>query len=147
VQSGRNAIIGTLVVATVMGVYSFIAIRRTAGRRSALVDEVAERMPAIPGARLVERWEPATYADDVRAMYCLDDADPTTGAERAIQALSAAGWHTTETRHDPKADTFVFLMNGPLHLRGGVARGNRTDCSGEKHQVTLALDGTREGPR
>src|SRR5262245_5829261 len=98
-----------------MGLYSFVAIRRTAGRRSALVDEVAERMPAIPGARLVEGWQPATYADDVRAMYCLDVADPTTGAQRAIQSLSAAGWETIETRQDPKADTFVFLMKGPVH--------------------------------
>jgi hypothetical protein len=147
VTSGRNAVIGTLIVAFAMGVYSFVAIRKTAGRRSALVDEVAESMPAIPGARLVERWEPATYADDVRAMYCLDDADPTTGAARAIQALSAAGWQTIDTRRDPKADTFVFLMSGPVHLRGGVARGTRTDCDGAKHQVTLALDGTREASR
>jgi hypothetical protein len=147
VKAGQVAIVGTLVVAFVMGLYSFRAIRSTAGRRSALVDEVAENMPPIPGARLIQRWEPATYADDVRAMYCLDDADPRSGAQRAIQALSAAGWQTTDTRHDPKADTFVFFMKGPIALRGGLARGTRPDCDGAKHQVTLALDGTREAPR
>jgi hypothetical protein len=126
-----------------MGLYSFIAIRRTAGRRANLVDEVAASMPAIPGARVISPWEPATYADDVRAMFCLDGADPTSGAARAINSLTAAGWTTTETRRDAKADTFSFLMAGPLRLRGGVARGTRTDCDGAKNQVTLALDGTR----
>jgi hypothetical protein len=140
VPTGGRAAIGiTLVIAFGLGLYSFMAIRRTAGRRSALVDDVIARIPTIPGARIVEPWEPATYADDVRAMYCLDDADPKSGAARAIQALSAAGWRTTETRDDP----VVFLMSGPLRLRGGVAPGKRTDCDGAKHQVTLAFDGTR----
>ena len=142
-MSGRIAIVGTLVIAFGMGLYSFIAIRRTAGRRANLVDEVAASMPAIPGARVISPWEPATYADDVRAMFCLDGADPTSGAARAINSLTAAGWTTTETRRDAKADTFSFLMAGPLRLRGGVARGTRTDCDGAKNQVTLALDGTR----
>ena len=52
VQSGRNAIVGTLVVAFGLGLFSFFAIRRTAGRRAALVDEVAARMPAIEKARV-----------------------------------------------------------------------------------------------
>ncbi len=142
-SAGNKAIVATLVIAFGMGMFSFFAIRRTAARRSALVDEVAARMPTIPGARVVEGWSPATYADDVRAMYCLDDTDPTTGAARAMQALTAAGWHTTETRRDPAADTVVFLMSGPLRLRIGVARGKRTDCDGAKRQVTLAFDGTR----
>jgi hypothetical protein len=60
---GRNAILATLVIAFGLGLYSFVAIRRTAGRRSALVDEVAASMPAIPGARIISPWEPATYAD------------------------------------------------------------------------------------
>jgi hypothetical protein len=141
--NGRNVIVGTLVIAFGMGLYSFIAIRRTAGRRVTLVEEVAASMPAIPGARVISPWEPATYADDVRAMYCLDGVDPQTGASRAINALTAAGWTTTETRHDAKADTFAFLMAGPVRLRGGVARGTRADCDGAKQQVTLALDGTR----
>jgi hypothetical protein len=144
--SGRNAVIGTLVIAFGMGLYSFVAIKRTAGRRASLVDEVAASMPAIPGARVIAPWEPATYADDVRAMYCLDEADPASGAARAINALTAAGWTTTETRRDEKADTFAFLMAGPVHLRGGVARGTRPDCDGSKRQVTLALDGTAESP-
>jgi len=100
-------------------------------------------VPAIPGSRLISPWEPATYADDVRAMYCLDAADPASGASRAINALTAAGWTTTETRRDAQADTFAFLMAGPVRLRGGVAFGKRPDCDGAKHQVTLALDGTR----
>ncbi|HEY2729495.1 MAG TPA: hypothetical protein VGK52_06100 [Polyangia bacterium] len=140
---GRNAILATLVIAFGLGLYSFVAIRHTAGRRSALVDEVAALIPAIPGARVISPWEPATYADDVRAMYCLDGADPTSGAARAINALTAAGWTTTETRRDAQADTFAFLMAGPLRLRGGVALGQRADCDGAKRQVTLALDGTR----
>jgi hypothetical protein len=140
---GRNAILATLVIAFGLGLYSFVAIRRTAGRRSALVDEVAASMPAIPGARIISPWEPATYADDVRAMYCLDGADPASGAARAINALTAAGWTTTETRRDAQADTFAFLMAGPLRLRGGIALGKRADCDGAKRQVTLALDGTR----
>jgi hypothetical protein len=139
----RLAVVGTLVVAFALGLYSFIAIKRTAGRRASLVDEVAAEMPAIPGARLVAPWEPATYADDVRAMYCLDDADPATGTARAVGALTAAGWATTETTHDAKSDTYAFSMKGPLRLRGGVARGTRPDCDGAKRQVTLALDGTR----
>jgi hypothetical protein len=143
VNGGRFFIIGTLVLAFGLGLYSFVAIRRTAVRRVSLVDEVAASMPAIPGARLISPWEPATYADDVRAMYCLDGADPVSGASRAINALTAAGWATTETRRDAKADTFAFLMAGPLRLRGGVALGMRPDCDGTKHQVTLALDGTR----
>jgi hypothetical protein len=143
VQSGRNAIIATLVVAFGLGLYSFAAIKRTAGRRAALVDEIASIMPAIPGARIISPWEPATYADDVRAMYCLDGADPMTGASRAINALTTAGWATTETHRDAKADTFAFLMAGPVRLRGGVAPGTRTDCDGAKHQMTLAFDGTR----
>ena len=142
-RSGRNAIIGTLVVAFGLGLYSFHAIKSTARRRSARVDEVAASMPAIPGARVISPWEPTTYADDVRAMYCLDGADPTSGAARAINSLTAAGWATTETHRDAKADTFAFLMAGPLRLRGGVAFGKRPDCDGAKHQVTLALDGTR----
>jgi hypothetical protein len=141
--AGRNAIIGTLILAFGMGIYSFFAIERTAGRRASLVDQVAASMPAIPGARVISPWEPATYADDVRAMYCLDAADPTSGASRAINALTAAGWTTTETRHDDAADTVAFLMAGPIRLRGGVALGKRADCDGTKHQVTLALDGTR----
>jgi hypothetical protein len=141
--SGRNAVLATLAIAFGLGVYSFVAIKRTAGRRASLVDEVAATMPAIPGARVISPWEPATYADDVRAMYCLDGADPTSGASRAINALSAAGWTTTETRRDAKADTFAFLMAGPIRLRGGVALGKRADCDGARHQVTLALDGTR----
>jgi hypothetical protein len=140
---GRKAIIGTLIVAFVMGLYSFVAIRRTAGRRSALVDEVVALMPPIAGARVVQPWEPAAYADDVRAMYCLDQADPKAGAARAMQALTAAGWKTTEARHDAAADTFVFMMSGPLRLRGGVGRGTRADCDWAKRQVTLAFDGMR----
>jgi hypothetical protein len=143
VRSGPNAILGTLLVAFGLGLYSFHAIKSTAGRRSALVDEVAASMPAIPGARVLSPWEPATYADDVRAMYCLDGADPTSGASRAINAFTAAGWTTTETHRDAQADTFAFLMAGPLRLRGGVAFGKRADCDGARHQVTLALDGTR----
>jgi hypothetical protein len=148
VLSGRNYVLATIILAVGMGVYSFFAIEHTAGRRTAFVDDVAARMPAIAGARLIEPWEPATYADDVRAMYCLEGvADPQAGAARAINALTAAGWQTTETRHDPAFDTIVFLMKGPLHLRGGVARGARRDCDGAKHEVTLALDGTRDrGP-
>ena len=142
-MNGRTAIVGTLVVAFGMGLYSYVAIKRTAGRRASLVDEVAASFPAIPGARVIAPWEPATYADDVRAMYCLDGVDPQTGASRAINALTAAGWTTTETRRDDKANTFAFLMAGPIRLRGGVALGTRTDCDGAKHQVTLALDGTR----
>jgi len=103
----------------------------------------AEVESALVAHRVISPWEPATYADDVRAMYCLDGADPTSGASRAINALTAAGWTTTETRRDAGADTFAFLMAGPLRLRGGVARGKRADCDGAKHQVTLALDGTR----
>jgi len=141
--AGRNAIIGTLVLAFCLGLYSFVAIKHTAQRRTTFVDEVVASMPSIPGARVISPWEPATYADDVRAMYCLDGADPLTGAARAINALTAAGWTTTETRRDDKAGTFAFLMAGPLRLRGGVARGARADCDGAKHQVTLALDGTR----
>jgi hypothetical protein len=141
--AGRNAIIATLLIAFGMGVYSFVAIKRTAGRRESLVDQIAASMPAIPGARVISPWEPATYADDVRAMYCLDGADPVSGASRAINALTAAGWTTTETRRDGKADTFAFLMAGPVRLRGGVAFGKRPDCDGAKRQVTLALDGTR----
>jgi hypothetical protein len=143
VRSGRNAVIGTLVLAFGLGLYAFRAITHTASRRATFVDEVAARMPTIPGARLISAWEPATYADDVRAMYCLEAADPTTGAARAMNALMAAGWTTTETRRDDKADTVAFLMAGPLRLRGGVARGTRLDCEGAKQQVTLALDGTR----
>jgi hypothetical protein len=143
VNAGRNAIVGTLVVAFGLGVFSFVAIKRTAGRRTALVDEIAERMPAIAGARLLEAWEPATYADDVRAMYCLDDADPQAGAARAMGALAAAGWKPTDTKRNEKADTVVFFMSGPIRLRGGIARGTRPDCDGAKRQVTLALDGTR----
>jgi hypothetical protein len=141
--AGRNAIVATLLIAFGMGLYSFVAIKRTAGRRASLVDEVAASMPAIPGARVISPWEPATYADDVRAMYCLDGADPASGASRAINALTAAGWTTTETRRDAQADTFAFLMAGPIRLRGGVSLGKRADCDGAKHQVTLALDGTR----
>ena len=141
--SGRIAIVGTLVVAFGLGLFSFVAIKRTAGRREALVDEVVERMPAIAGARVLEAWQPATYADDVRAMYCLDEADPQAGAARAMGALAAAGWKATETKRDDKADTVVFFMSGPLRLRGGLARGTRPDCDGAKRQVTLALDGTR----
>jgi hypothetical protein len=143
VQSGRNAILGTVILAFGLGLYSFHAITTTAARRSTFVDQVAARMPPIPGARLISTWEPATYADDVRAMYCLEAADPASGAARAMQALTAAGWTTTETYRDPKFDTYAFLMSGPLRLRGGVARGTRPDCDGAKHQVTLALDGTR----
>jgi hypothetical protein len=142
-SAGHKAIVGTLIIAFGMGLYSFMAIRQTARRRSALVDEVVAQIPSIPGARVVQPWEPAAYADDVRAMYCLDEADPRSGAERAMQALTAAGWKTTEARHDTAADTFVFLMSGPLRLRGGVARGTRTDCDGARRQVTLAFDGTR----
>jgi hypothetical protein len=142
--SGRTAVVATLAIAFGMGLYSFVAIKRTAGRRVSLVEEVAASVPAIPGARVISPWEPATYADDVRAMYCLDGADPTTGASRAINALTAAGWTTTETRRDQKADTYAFLMDGPVvRLRGGVSFGARPDCDGAKHQVTLALDGTR----
>ena len=142
-MSGRIAIVATLAIAFGMGLYSFVAIKRTARRRVSLVEEVAASVPAIPGSRVISPWEPATYADDVRATYCLDAADPTSGASRAINALTAAGWTTTETRHDDKANTFAFLMAGPLRLRGGVAFGTRPDCDGAKHQVTLALDGTR----
>jgi len=142
-RTGRNAVLFTLALAFGLGVYSFFAISRTAGRRSSLVDEVGALMPAIPGARVLSAWEPATYADDVRAMYCLEDADPASGASRAMGAFTAAGWKTTETRRDEKADTFAFLMAGPIRLRGGVARGARPDCDGAKHEVTLALDGTR----
>jgi hypothetical protein len=143
VNSGRTAIIATLVVAFGLGLISFTAIRRTASRRVALVDEVAARMPAIEKARVLQAWEPATYADDVRAMYCIDDADPEVGASRAINALAAAGWTITENKRDPATDTVVFFMNGPVRLRGGIARGTRPDCDGAKRQVTLALDGTR----
>jgi hypothetical protein len=143
VQSGRKFIIGTLVLAFGMGLYAFRAITTTAARRSTFVDQAAASMPTIPGARLITPWEPATYADDVRAMYCLEAAEPDTGAARAMQAFTAAGWKTTETYHDPKFDTYAFLVSGPIRVRGGVARGTRPDCNGAKHQVTLALDGTR----
>jgi hypothetical protein len=143
VPTGRIAIVGTLVVAFGLGLYSFVAIRSTAGRRGALVDEVAALMPAIAGARVIDPWQPATYADDVRAMYCLDDADPETGAGRALNALLAAGWSRTEMQRDRAADTVVLTMTGPLRLRLGLARGTRPDCDGAKRQVTLAIDGTR----
>lgn len=146
-MSGRRFIIATLVVAFGLGVYSFIAIKRTASRRTSLVDEIAAGMPEIPGARILSPWEPATYADDVRAMYCLDADSPGLGASRAVAALTAAGWHMTEMKRDLKTDTAVFTMAGPVYLRGGVARGTRPDCDGAKNQMTLAFDGTREAPR
>lgn len=146
-MSGRRFIIATLVVAFGLGAFSFIAIKRTASRRTSLVDEVAAGVPEIPGARVLSPWEPATYADDVRAMYCVDGVSPTTGATRAVTALTAAGWHMTEMKRDLKTDTAVFTMAGPVYLRGGVARGTRPDCDGAKDQVTLAFDGTREAPR
>jgi hypothetical protein len=144
---GRRFIIATLVVAFGLGTYSFIAIKRTASRRTSLVDQIAAEMPEIPGARILSPWEPATYADDVRAMYCLDAESPASGASRAVTALSASGWHMTEMKHDLKTDTAVFTMAGPVYLRGGVARGTRPDCDGAKGQVTLAFDGTRDAPR
>src|SRR5689334_22545660 len=98
-------------------------------------------MPAIAGARVLDGWQPATYADDVRAMYCLDDTDPEAGAARAMGALASAGWKPTETKRDLKSGTVVFFMSGPIRLRGGLARGTRPDCDGAKRQVTLALDG------
>jgi hypothetical protein len=143
VKSGPVAIVVTLIVAFGLGLYSFKAIRSTASRRVALVEEVAARMPAIEKARVLSPWEPATYADDVRAMFCIDDADPQVGAGRAINALAAAGWTLGENKGDPASDTVVFFMSGPVRLRGGVARGTRPDCDGAKNQVTLALDGTR----
>jgi hypothetical protein len=143
VPTGRIAVVETLVVAFGLGLYSFVAIRSTAGRRVALVDEMAEHMPAIVGARVLDAWQPAIYADDVRAMYCLDDTDPQTGAGRALNALLAAGWSRTEMQRDPVADTVVLTMTGPLRLRLGLARGTRPDCDGAKRQVTLAIDGTR----
>jgi hypothetical protein len=143
VQSGRTAIIATLVIAFGLGLYSFLAIRRTAGRRATLVDEVASQMPAIAGARVLSPWEPATYADDVRAMYCLDDADPETGSGRVLNALLAAGWTLAETRREPTAGTVVLSLTGPLRLRVGLARVARPDCDGAKQQVTAAFDGTR----
>jgi len=143
VRAGPNAILVTLLIAVGLGTYSFVAIKRTAGRRASLVDEVTASVPAIPGSRVLSAWEPATYADDVRALFCLEAADPTSGASRAINALTAAGWTTTETRADAKANTYAFLMAGPVRLRGGVAVGARPDCDGAKHEVTLALDGGR----
>lgn len=142
--TARNAVFATLVVALGLGGYALVAIERTANRRTAFVDEVAARVPPIPGARVLEPWEPATYADDVRAMFCFDGVPPQAAAARAIDALTAAGWHTTDTRRDDAADTVVFLMKGPMVLRGGVARGARLDCDGARHQVTLAFDGTRD---
>ncbi|HEX4405698.1 MAG TPA: hypothetical protein VH560_12760 [Polyangia bacterium] len=142
-QSARRLILGTLILAFGLGLYAFHAITTTAARRSTFVDQAAASMPTIPGARLISPWEPATYADDVRAMYCLEAADPDTGGARALRAFTAAGWKTTETYHDPKFDTFAFLVSGPIRVRAGLARGTRPDCSGAKHQVTLALDGTR----
>jgi hypothetical protein len=143
VTSGRAAILLTLVVALGLGAFSFAAIKHTAGRRTALVDEVAGEMPAIVGARVLAPWEPATYADDVRAMYCLDDADPEVGAGRVLNAFLAAGWTQTELKRDPAAGTVVLMLAGPLRLRAGLAPGARPDCDGAKRQVTLALDGTR----
>jgi hypothetical protein len=145
--SGSKYVLATLIIAFGLGLYSFIAIKRTANRRTSLVDQVTAEMPEIPDGRILSPWEPATYADDVRAMYCLDGADPASGATRAVTALTAAGWHMVETKRDPKGDTFVFTMAGPIHLRGGVARGTRPDCDGAKNQVTIAFDGTREAPR
>jgi hypothetical protein len=145
--SGRKFILATLVVAFGLGLFSFIAIKRTANRRSSLVDQVSAAMPQIPGGRILSPWEPATYADDVRAMYCLDGATPSSGATRAVTALTAAGWHMTDLKRDLKSDTAVFTMAGSINLRGGVARGTRPDCDGARNQVTIAFDGTREGPR
>ncbi len=142
-SAGRSAILLTLLVAFALGSYSFVEVKRTAGRRTALVDEIAERMPVFAGGRVLEAWEPAPYADDVRAMYCLDDADPDGGAGRVLNALLAAGWTMTETRRDPAAGTVVLSLAGPLRLRVGVARGARPDCDAAKRQVTVAFDGTR----
>jgi len=143
VSAGRSAILLTLLVAFGLGSYSFVAVKRTAGRRTALVDEVEEHMPALAGARVLSPWEPAPYADDVRAMYCLDDADPETGAGRVLNTLLAAGWTMTDTRRDPAAGTVVLSFTGPVRLRVGISRGARPDCDGGKRQVAVAFDGTR----
>ncbi|HVZ74803.1 MAG TPA: hypothetical protein VHJ20_20615 [Polyangia bacterium] len=142
-SAGRAVVVATLVISVGLGGYSFLAMKHTAGRRAALVDEVAAEMPAFPGGRIIAPWEPATYADDVRAMYCLDDADPEGGAGRVLNALLAAGWTKTETKRDPAAGTVVMSFAGPIRLRAGLSKGARTDCDGAKRQVTVAFDGTR----
>jgi hypothetical protein len=143
VNSGRATIIFTLLIAFGLGTFSLVTIRRTARHRTALVDEVIARMPAIPRARVLVGWEPATYADEVRANYCLDDAGPGDGAARAVAAFTAAGWTTTALERDAATDTVVFTMTGPVRLRGVVGRGHRAECEGAHHQVGLALEGAR----
>jgi hypothetical protein len=143
VSSGRAAIVVTLIIAFGLGTYSLVTIRKTAGRRTALVDEILERMPEIPQSRVLSRWEPAIYADEVHANYCLDEAGPTDGATRALAALTRAGWLTATSQHDAKTDQVTFTMTGPTRLRGVVGRGHRPDCDGAHHQVGLALEGAR----
>jgi hypothetical protein len=143
VNAGRFAILTTLVVAFGLGLYSFAAMKRNAARRVSLVDEMAAQMPAMAGARVLSPWEPATYADDVRALYCLDEADAEAGAGRVLNAFLAAGWTKTELRREAAAGAVVLSLAGPLRLRVGVAPGTRRDCDGGKHQVTVAFDGTR----
>jgi hypothetical protein len=143
VSLGKTAVVSTLAISLGLGTYAFLAIKRTAARRVALVDDVAEHFPAIVNARVLSPWEPAAYADDVRAMYCLDEADPETGAGRLLNALLPAGWTTTDQRRDPVSGAVVLTLSGPIRLRAGLAHGNRPDCDGAKRQVTVALDGTR----
>jgi hypothetical protein len=133
------AIVGTLVLAFVLGTISTVAIRGAARRRATMVDDVAARVPAPPGARVLSAWQPAAAADEAAATYCLD-GDTGGAAAGFSSALEAAGWKVEAIKHDSRAGAVEVTARGAGYaLRGVVQVGKRPDCDGGRGQVTLTV--------
>jgi hypothetical protein len=137
-------VLATLIVAVILGTAAVFAIRRAARRRAALADELAARLPAVPRTRLLDPWRPTADADEARAVYCADDADPAVAAARFIFVLTGQGWRLDDESRDPRVPSVRFALAGSGYRLHGVAQpGGRATCDSARRQALLTVEVAR----
>ncbi len=145
VPRARVLIAAIVGLAVALGIWSVMAIRRTAGRRATLVDALTIRLPQVPGARTLTPWMPVADADLAHLALCFDDTDPSEAVARFVAALTGTPWRLSPVR-PPATPTraSVTASDGAYRIRALGEPGRRGSCDGARRQVLLSIEAAPE---
>jgi hypothetical protein len=103
-------------------------------------EEVAAKLPASPGARVLAPWAHPGDADFfVSASFCVDGENTAQASEGVAADLRRAGWQAVEAGAPPEAERVeLSATDGPYLLSGFVAPGAQPDCDGARGQLLVA---------